>query len=197
MQRPMYHPLCTHACSAHRPWKNVSHDLLNERMCASVNHFHNLDIPTPYHFCSSVHQCFECEAEGNCDVQTELVKKTTSTFNGQRMVFEFVSVSEQTPVRKMCNIPNSEFKEHHEGAHSHSQTENVQHNCELPMGHLGLHQTTHGNMRGVHFVSESEDIDICERKFLQMGRVWGSRDVCNDCRALGPGHIHLLPCHYD
>lgn len=99
--------------------------------------------------------------------------------------FEFESVSEQNPVRKMCNIPIPEFKEHHEGAQSHSQTENVQHNCELPMGHLGLHQTTHENMRGVHFLSESEGIDICERKFLQMGRVWGSRDVCNALQGTG------------
>jgi len=117
--------------------------------------------------------------------------QTTSTLNGQRMVFEFESVSEQTPVRKMCNIPIPEFKEHHEGAHSHCQTENVQHNWELPMGHLGHHQTTHGNMRGVHFVSESEDIDICERKFLQMGRVWGSRDVCNALQGTARS-CHLL-----
>jgi hypothetical protein len=79
MQKPMYHRLCTHVWGAHLPWKNVSHDLLMKGcnwMCASVNHFHNLDIPTPNHFCSSVHQCSEeCEAEGNVRCRLNLWRR--------------------------------------------------------------------------------------------------------------------------
>ncbi|CAK9201064.1 unnamed protein product [Sphagnum troendelagicum] len=126
------------------------------------------------------------------DTQTELAKKTTSTFNGQRMGFEFVSVSEQTPVRKMCNIPNSEFKEHHEGAHSHSQTENVQHNCELPMGHLGPHQTTHGNMRGVHFVYESEILTFVSASSYK----WGESGAVEMCAMIAGHWVQVIFIYY-
>lgn len=61
------------------------------------------------------------------------------------------------------------------------------------MGHIGLHETTHGNMRNVRFISEEEDIDIKDRKYK-----WGEKrevEMCNMyCKKQGWGHIHLVSC---
>lgn len=61
------------------------------------------------------------------------------------------------------------------------------------MNHTGLHNTTHGNMADVNFVSEEEDIDILDRKYS-----WGESGLAEmcmlHCKNQGRGHIHLIPC---
>ena len=48
-------------------------------------------------------------------------------------------------------------------------------------------------MKDVHFVSESEEIDIMDRKYA-----WGESgqaEMCMmHCKNQGRGHIHLIPC---
>ena len=92
----------------------------------------------------------------------------------------------------------------HEGTHSHTTNTNAVHFCEtrchscgyfcnLPINHTGLHNTTHGNMTDVSFVSEVEDIDILDRKYA-----WGESGMAEmcmmHCKNRGRGHIHLVPC---
>lgn len=74
------------------------------RNCASQSHFHSL-VSGRHHFCGDEHPCPEnCDAQGICEVLTEVVKKT-STFQGIRASFEYEHVSEQNGMRKACCIP--------------------------------------------------------------------------------------------
>jgi hypothetical protein len=52
-----------------------------------------------------------CDMPGHCEVQTELVKNT-STFEGKRSSFEYEHVSEQKWNRKQCCIAIPEYKVH-------------------------------------------------------------------------------------
>jgi hypothetical protein len=52
-----------------------------------------------------------CEMPGCCEVQTELVRNT-STFQGKRSSFEYECVSEQKWNRKHCCIAIPAFKVH-------------------------------------------------------------------------------------
>ncbi|KAG0585018.1 hypothetical protein KC19_3G251200, partial [Ceratodon purpureus] len=174
------------------------------RSCCTEDHFHAHNPSVTQHFCGNEHQCYEqCEAPGICEVSTEVVKKT-KTFQGKRDKFEYDYVSEQNGKRKDCCIPIPPFMVEHEGTHSHTTNTNAVHFCEtrchscgyfcnLPINHTGLHNTTHGNMTDVSFVSEVEDIDILDRKYA-----WGESGMAEmcmmHCKNRGRGHIHLVPC---
>ena len=125
-------------------------------------------------------------------------------FEGKRGRFTFELVSEQTAVRKDCCVPIPPYRHTHAGKHVHSLDPCVMHFCEercsgceyictLPVGHMGLHSTTHGNMKSRQFASESEEINLGSRKY-----VWGESGVaemCNlHCKARGRGHVHLKQC---
>ena len=90
------------------------------------------------------------------------------------------------------------------GPHSHTADRDVAHFCDvrchacgyfcnLPIGHIGDHNTNHGNMKHVYFVAESEEIEIHDRKYA-----WGESggaEMCNmHCKSQGRSHIHLIPC---
>ncbi|KAH9289231.1 hypothetical protein KI387_033348 [Taxus chinensis] len=174
------------------------------RTCGVKDHFHGLDDTKAEHLCGSEHACTEkCQEPGICEILTELLRQTR-VFEGQRGCFPYEHVSEQNGQRKGCCIPIPPFEKNHRGPHVHTKNEHCVHYCDTrcqacgyfcrhPMGHLGLHETTHGNMRNVRFISEEEDIDIKDRKYK-----WGEKgeaEMCNMyCRKQGRGHIHLIPC---
>ncbi|XP_059065183.1 uncharacterized protein LOC131038022 isoform X2 [Cryptomeria japonica] len=170
--------------------------------CGAENHFHDLD-PNAEHLCGNDHKCPEkCEL-GNCEIKTK-VDKQTLVFQGQRGPFEYENVSQQDVLNKGCCIRIPPNKRNHEGQHVHTRQENCVHFCltrcqscgyfcHHPINHSGLHDTVHGNMRNVRFVSEEEDIDIIDRKYKRGEK--GIAEMCNMfCKKQGRGHIHLVPC---
>ncbi len=107
-------------------------------------------------------------------------------------------------VHSLIQLTFLNMQEHHDGPHSHTMNANVvdfcdtrcqacQYFCNLPFMHAGLHNTTHGNMRSVNFVSEVQDFEILDRKYT-----WGESGLAEMCmmycKAQGRGHIHLTPC---
>ncbi|KAH9312709.1 hypothetical protein KI387_027744 [Taxus chinensis] len=173
------------------------------RSCGVKDHFHDL-VAGAEHLCGNEHARAEsCEMPGICEIFTELVRQNR-VFQGQRGSFEYEHVSEQNGLRKGCCIPIPRFQRSHQGPHVHTKNENVVHYCDtrcqacgyfcrLPLDHHGLHDTVHGNMRNVRFISEEEDNDIQDRKYK-----WGEKgeaEMCHIyCRKQGRGHIHLVPC---
>ncbi|KAH9291385.1 hypothetical protein KI387_043423, partial [Taxus chinensis] len=144
------------------------------------------------------------EFSDNDVVQRLQLEASVALGKGQRGSFEYDLVSEQNGLRKGCCIPIPPFEIDHQGPHVHTKNEDSVHYCDsrcqscgyfcqLPIDHSGLHDTVHGNMRNVRFISDSEDIEIHDRKYK-----WGERgeaEMCNMyCRKLGRGHIHLVPC---
>ncbi|GLJ34377.1 hypothetical protein SUGI_0691170 [Cryptomeria japonica] len=173
------------------------------RTCGVKHHFHDLD-QNAEHLCGNEHACtHECEMPGICEIFTELVKQTR-VFQGQRGSFEYEILSEQNGLRKFCCIPIPPYEVNHEGPHVHTKKEDSVHNCDirclscgyfcqLPIDHLGLHDTVHGNMKNVRFISEGEDFDIEDRKY-KWGET-GEAEMCNMyCKKQGRGHIHLVTC---
>ncbi|EFJ31667.1 hypothetical protein SELMODRAFT_408444 [Selaginella moellendorffii] len=173
------------------------------RKCATADHFHSMKSGIQ-HFCESEHPCQEaCQSPGICDVVTEVVKKT-KTFVGKRSQFEYEHVSEQNGVRKGCCVPVPAFNNTHAGPHIHTTNPSAIHFCpvrcqgcgyfcNLAIGHRGLHDTTHGNMTDKFFASETEEVDILDRKYS-----WGesgAAEMCMmHCKARGRGHVHLAVC---
>lgn len=65
--------------------------------------------------------------------------------------------------------------------------------CDKPIGHVGLHSASHGNMRNTYFVSDVKDIDMGDRKY-QSGEP-GIAEMCNlHCSTKGRGHVHFMKC---
>jgi hypothetical protein len=172
------------------------------RSCGYKDHFH--ELTSDEHLCGNEHGCRKkCEADGICEIFTELVRQTLS-FQGRRGSFEYVHFSEQNGLQKDCCIAIPPFKRDHDGVHVHTLNPDVVHHCKVrcqacgyfcrePINHSGLHNTVHGNMRKVNFASDQEEFDIQGRKYT-----WGESGVaemCNmHCKAQGRGHIHLIPC---
>ncbi|GLJ12793.1 hypothetical protein SUGI_0197940 [Cryptomeria japonica] len=172
------------------------------RLCGYEDHFHALK--SEEHLCGSEHACREkCEADGICEIFTELVRQTR-TFQGKKSSFEYEHVSEQNGLRKDCCIPIPAFEKIHKGIHLHTLNPDAVHYCNLrceacgyfcqrPINHSGLHNTVHGNMRHVNFVSDREEFDINGRQYA-CGES-GIAEMCNmHCKAQGRGHIHLIRC---
>ncbi|KAG6591154.1 uncharacterized protein IUM83_11360 [Phytophthora cinnamomi] len=58
---------------------------------------------------------------------------------------------------------------------------------------MGLHATSHGNMRQTYFMAKTNDIDVEDRKY-QVGER-GIAEMCNlFCSKMGRGHTHYLSC---
>ncbi|KAH9320477.1 hypothetical protein KI387_015116 [Taxus chinensis] len=172
------------------------------RLCGKEDHFH--ELKSDEHLCGSEHACPEkCKADGICEIFTELLRQTR-TFQGKRSTFEYEHVSEQNGLHKDCCIPIPAFKKGHEGMHLHTLNPDVVHFCNVrceacgyfcqrPINHTGLHNTVHGNMRHVNFVSDREEFDISGRQYT-CGES-GMAEMCNmHCKAQGRGHIHLICC---
>ncbi|GLJ34383.1 hypothetical protein SUGI_0691250 [Cryptomeria japonica] len=151
------------------------------RTCGVKDHFHGMNDPYVEHLCGSEHACAEkCEEPVICEILTELVRQTR-VFEGQRGCFQYEHFSEQNGLCKGCCIPIPPFEKKHRGPHVHTKNELSVHYCDTrcqacgyfcrrPVGHLGLHETTHGNIRNARFISEEEDIDSKDRKYK-----WGEK----------------------
>ena len=132
--------------------------------CHCNNHFHDLEIREgkaniKHHCCDQPHLCGKrCEEKGICDVKMER-KFTNAIFKGARGEFEYRAVTEAIPINKGCAKPIPKFEGEHKGSHLcyTGDLKDNKHNCdktceacgyycELPFGHTGLHDTTHGNM---------------------------------------------------
>eukprot|EP00899_Mesostigma_viride_P017244 jgi/Mesvir1/25520/Mv01770-RA.1 len=161
------------------------------------------------HFCGREHPCAEpCESEGICRLSIQHVNKVQEdVFIGARSTFTYTTVAEANGKREECAIRVPPFKLCHEGPHTHSLDPRVVHTCgakcptclyfcELPFGHAGNHRGAHGMMRTCRWVSDRDDIDVGERKYVRGES--GHAEMCNMlCQAMGQGHIHVMTCDAD
>eukprot|EP01118_Nematostelium_gracile_P009497 TRINITY_DN3211_c0_g1_i3.p1 TRINITY_DN3211_c0_g1~~TRINITY_DN3211_c0_g1_i3.p1 ORF type:complete len:578 (+),score=46.23 TRINITY_DN3211_c0_g1_i3:546-2279(+) len=192
------------------------------RSCSSQDHFHGqLDIGRKYceenqipwieedqeHFCSDNHPCNHlCEAEGVCKLKVEMMReKVDETFVGKRGTFTYQAVTECTEEREYCCKRIPPKSKSHEGSHVHTLDDRVLHTCNVKCPSCGYfceleyehsesyHKASHGNMRNTYFISDTENIDIGEKKYVAGES--GSAEMCNIfCSSRGRGHIHILPC---
>eukprot|EP00899_Mesostigma_viride_P011993 jgi/Mesvir1/20795/Mv07900-RA.2 len=158
------------------------------------------------HFCGREHPCSEqCESEGICRLSIQHVNDVEEdVFIGARSTFTYQTVAEANGKREECAIRIPPFKLHHEGPHTHSLDPRVVHTCsakcptclyfcELPFGHYGNHKGAHGMMRTCHWVSDRNEIDVGDRKYVSGES--GQAEMCNMfCQSMGQGHIHIMTC---
>ncbi|KAE8984028.1 hypothetical protein PF011_g20941 [Phytophthora fragariae] len=165
------------------------------------------------HMCLASHACPElCQVSGMCEQKVHL-KKSSRTYQGARGSFEYI-YQEMNGCKKqcICVVPGGRH-DHEPLEHSCvAPTENAiefssmqtihycdvrcpccDYYCNKPFGHMGLHDTSHGNMQRTYFLAKSNDIDLEDRKY-QVGER-GVAEMCNlFCTKMGRGHIHYLPC---
>ncbi|KAG7378686.1 hypothetical protein PHYPSEUDO_009755 [Phytophthora pseudosyringae] len=172
------------------------------------------------HMCLGSHACSDlCAVDGICEQKVHL-KKSSRTYAGARGSFEYI-YQEMNACKKPCTRVLPSGARHHDGlVHSciaqTSTTSNGQssrekedehqviHYCDVRcpccnnycnkhFGHMGLHATSHGNMRQTYFLAKGNDIDIEDRKY-QVGER-GIAEMCNlFCAKMGRGHVHYLSC---
>ncbi|KAE9032508.1 hypothetical protein PR003_g7751 [Phytophthora rubi] len=164
------------------------------------------------HLCAGSHACPEtCQINGICEQKVHL-KKSARTYTGERGTFEYI-YQEMNGCKKQCaHVLPSGDKDHAGCDHSclaHSATgedgeqimvhycdvrcPSCNYYCNKHFGHMGLHATSHGNMRQTYFMAKTNDIDIEDRKY-QVGER-GIAEMCNlFCSKMGRGHTHYLPC---
>jgi hypothetical protein len=168
------------------------------------------------HLCGKAHMCREkCASQGVCQIRTEL-KQEKRVFIGQRDEFEYDLMTQQRNEKLPCTIAIPTGEMTHTGPHIHSETEGLVHQCGTPCpscgylctlehGHDGVHDTPHGNMRHTNFVSNEENVDVGNHKYVRSESgiaelckhvsFW-SRDVCSFfCLRCGRGHLHLSHCN--
>eukprot|EP00899_Mesostigma_viride_P022218 jgi/Mesvir1/3180/Mv16338-RA.1 len=202
---------CTYTCSSrdhfhHTPLSQlylVEAGGANESQGAADDH-------GGLHFCGRDHPCSEpCESEGICRLSVQHVNDVVEekVFKGARSTFTYKTVAEANGSRESCAIRVPPFKMCHEGPHTHSLDPRVVHTCgdkcptclyfcELPFGHAGNHKGAHGMMRTCHWVSDHNDIDVGDRKYVR-GET-GQAEMCNlFCQAMGQGHTHIMECDAD
>ncbi|CAK4721510.1 unnamed protein product [Aphanomyces euteiches] len=67
--------------------------------------------------------------------------------------------------------------------------------CDKAYGHADLHRTSHGNMKDTYFVSDSQAVDIGDRKYTAGEQ--GVAEMCPFfCSKMGRGHVHFMPCQH-
>ncbi|CEG48495.1 hypothetical protein F444_21954 [Plasmopara halstedii] len=161
------------------------------------------------HMCTNGHECQSmCQENGICKVDVFL-KKSSKTFTGDRGSFQF-NFQEMNGARKKCTKLLSSGQMIHQGPHSCICAQNDQvkkdvihycdvrcpccsYFCQKSYGHHGAHTTSHGNMRNTFFLSDTQDIDIEERKY-KTGEL-GIAEMCNlYCSKMGREHVHYLEC---
>ncbi|ETP28980.1 hypothetical protein F442_21797 [Phytophthora nicotianae P10297] len=161
------------------------------------------------HMCGNGHECQEmCEENGICRVDVFL-KQSAKTFTGARGKFQF-TFQEMNGSRKKCTKLLPPGQKMHQGAHtciceqSDEDDDQTIHYCDVrcpccsyfckkKYGHFGPHTTSHGNMRNTYFLSDTEEIDIEERKY-KAGEL-GIAEMCNlYCSKMGREHVHYVDC---
>lgn len=158
------------------------------------------------HMCGSGHRCMDlCEHRGVCH---KYVKSSISKFIGQRSTFDY-QLQEMVEVRNKCGITLASGQRNHIGqAHmcsnilpdgsksTHFCTSRCVacgYLCDKPIGHVGLHSASHGNMRNTYFVSDLKAIDMGDRQYQNGER--GIAEMCNlHCSTSGRGHVHFMKC---
>ncbi|KAG7378689.1 hypothetical protein PHYPSEUDO_009758 [Phytophthora pseudosyringae] len=164
------------------------------------------------HMCSGSHACGEmCTVDGICEQKVHL-KKDARMYTGARGSFEYI-YQEMNGCKKHCvHVLPSGQVDHDGFGHSclaqsssgDDEEPNTVHYCDARcpscnyycnkhFGHLGLHATSHGNMRQTYFMAKGNDIDVEDRKY-QVGER-GIAEMCNlFCSKMGRGHVHYYPC---
>ncbi|KAG7397438.1 hypothetical protein PHYBOEH_000717 [Phytophthora boehmeriae] len=189
---------------------------LHEAFDEDVDMPDNDSMTTVTHMCLGSHACAEvCSIDGICEQKVHL-KKSSRTYNGARGTFEYV-FQEMNGCKKQCaQILPCGSQDHGDLEHScapqgrengtedEEQRQEAIHYCAVrcpscdyycnkEFGHMGLHTTSHGNMRQTYFMAKSNDIDIEDRKYRVGER--GTAEMCNlFCTKIGRGHTHYLPC---
>ena len=191
--------------------------------CGCEDHFHGADTaisqqyrhennimqttswegPEGVHMCTNSHHCvYDCECDGICDVTLQL-KKSEMTFTGARDTFDYTH-QEMNGSRKKCVVSLPPFIQCHSEKHSCITDPDAIHYCDercpccyyfcdKEYAHSGLHNTSHGNMKKTHFVSDDVNIDIDDRKY-KVGEA-GVAEMCPlFCSKLGRGHVHFVSC---
>jgi hypothetical protein len=154
--------------------------LLCNDTCASDDHLHELTVGVDpsQHLCGKAHMCREmCASQGVCEIRTELTREKR-VFTGKRAEFEYDLVMQQKNEKLPCTIEIPTGEMDHAGPHIHSETAGLIHQCGEPCpscgyfctlehGHDGMHDTPHGNMRNTYFVSNEENVDIGDHKYVR------------------------------
>lgn len=155
------------------------------------------------HFCPNEHSCpKDCEKDGICHIKLELVKeKREETFKGRRGEFKYQAVREANGERLKCCHRIPVGKKKHSGPHEHSTDTTKFHYCEEKCPSCGyfcelekshnqqLHKTSHGNMRHTYFVSDTQNIDIGDRKY-EAGE-HGVAEMCKCHFIFKSNHLHF------
>jgi len=163
------------------------------------------------HLCGGSHACRAlCAVDGICEQKVHL-KKSARTYTGARCSFEYV-LQEMNGCKKTCAHVLASGEQDHGQEHSclarvsqaEDEGQTTVHYCDVRcpscsyycnkhFGHMGLHATSHGNMRQTYFLAKDNDVDVDDRKY-QVGER-GIAEMCNlFCTKMGRGHVHFLPC---
>ncbi|RHY20331.1 hypothetical protein DYB32_010056, partial [Aphanomyces invadans] len=168
-------------------------------LCADQDHFH---ADNAKHLCGQAHRCtYDCADDGICEIKVHL-EKVTETFAGQRSSFEF-SRQEMNGTKRKCSEMVDATATAHESGHGCNSAVHYcdvrcpccQYFCDKAHGHQGLHRTSHGNMKDTYFVSDSEAVDVQDRKYTAGEQ--GVAEMCPFfCSKMGRGHVHFMPCRH-
>ncbi|CAK4103689.1 unnamed protein product [Aphanomyces euteiches] len=187
-----------HTCSANRCQQTcVMPDCGN--ICCDPDHFHPRGAN---HLCGQPHRCTaECTEDGVCEIKVHL-ERVTNTFIGKRSTFEFTR-QEMNGSKRKCSAVVAASETSHPDRHRcngvvHYCKERCpccQYFCDKAYGHDGLHRTSHGSMKNTYFVSDSQEVDVGERKYTAGEQ--GVAEMCPFfCSKMGRGHIHFMPCQH-
>ncbi|RHY24079.1 hypothetical protein DYB25_007661, partial [Aphanomyces astaci] len=167
--------------------------------CADPDHFH---ADHEKHLCGQDHRCtFDCTEDGICEIKVHL-EKATETFAGQRGTFDFCR-QEMNGSKRKCSEMITASATSHTDTTSHRCDSAIhycdvrcpccQYFCDKAYGHTDLHHTSHGNMKDTYFVSDTEAVDIQDRKYTAGEQ--GVAEMCPFfCSKMGRGHVHFMPC---
>ncbi|DBA04357.1 TPA: hypothetical protein N0F65_002119 [Lagenidium giganteum] len=171
--------------------------------------FDATDAAPVRHMCKYEHQCHEnCAEDGICQVEVTH-RANSKTFAGKRGDFKY-SLQEMNGKRKQCTRKLAPGEVAHAEGHSclpgQRGEDTVVHYCDArcpacsyycnkDFGHVGMHATSHGNMRNTYFLADTDDIDVEDRKY-KAGEL-GIAEMCNlHCSKMGRAHVHYLDCEH-
>ncbi|KAG9407364.1 hypothetical protein AC1031_002095 [Aphanomyces cochlioides] len=195
---PFENPHDRHMCGANRCQQTcVMPDCGNT--CAAPDHFHPVGAN---HLCGQPHRCTaECKEDGICEIKVHL-EKITETFAGKRGTFDFTRQEMNGTKRKCSEAVAADTTSHPDDHRCNSAIHYCdvrcpccQYFCDKAYGHADLHRTSHGNMKDTYFVSDSQAVDIGDRKYTAGEQ--GVAEMCPFfCSKMGRGHVHFMPCKH-
>jgi len=203
-----------HSCRQKCPYKCI---FPHEHKCASLNHFHDLDLIeeeienyglVKRHICGAIHKCLSnCSLAGVCSIKTEYAHRTyENKYN--KFIYSYV---ELTSERFSCKekIPTGEIN-HGKAPHVCISAKHIcdircpECNCfcELSYGHDGFHSSSsHRNKECSVYISIDEVFEGViqeDSKAKTVKYVAGesaSPEICDQyCISKGQGHSHPMIC---